>query len=309
MPSKSYTLNFNANGGNVAPTSAKINAIFREWNSKPNGNGVSYAPGSVYKENCTITLYAIWDYPEIGTLPVPERSGYTFIGWFTASGENPVEKGDLLMADVTLYAKWTENETDKPDDPVVTTYTVTWVVDEKSTSQTYIEGDRIEKPINPSKSGYIFKGWTPDVPLTMPAYNLMFTAVFEKISSPIIPSEPLKTDIIKQPTQTTINYGDSIILHIVDTAMIPAGGKVEWHPSNNNFSHFVSSDGITCTITPNKKGDTIFTATIYDMEGNVVSTDEQVMTSKAGFFDKIIAFFKKLFGLTKTIPQIYKGIF
>ncbi|MBO5858209.1 MAG: leucine-rich repeat domain-containing protein [Clostridia bacterium] len=113
---------------------------------------------------------------------------------------------------------------------------------------------------------------------------------------------------IKNPTTTTISYGDSIVLHI-DPSKIPEGGYVEWYPSNGNFGYSVSSDGTTCTITPNKKGDTTFTATVYDAEGNIISADEQVMTSKAGFFDKIIAFFKKLFGLTKTIPQIYKGIY
>lgn len=69
---------------------------------------------------------------------------------------------------------------------------------------------------------------------------------------------------------------------------------------------YVSPDGTTCTITPEKNGDTVFTATIYDADGNAVSADEQTMTSKAGFFQKIIAFFKKLFGLTKTISSVFK---
>lgn len=84
------------------------------------------------------------------------------------------------------------------------------------------------------------------------------------------------------------------------------GGRVECTASNGNFSYM--ADGATCEISPEKSGDTTFTATIYDADGNPVSTDEQTMTSKAGFFDKIIAFFKKLFGLTKTIPQAFKGI-
>lgn len=31
--------------------------------------------------------------------------------------------------------------------------------------------------------------------------------------------------------------------------------------------------------------------------------------ARAGFFDKIIAFFKKLFGLSKIFPQVYKNVF
>lgn len=68
----------------------------------------------------------------------------------------------------------------------------------------------------------------------------------------------------------------------------------------------VSADGTTCKISPSSSGDTTFTATVYDADGNTVSADEQTMTSKAGFFQKIIAFFKKLFGLTKTISNVFK---
>ncbi len=114
--------------------------------------------------------------------------------------------------------------------------------------------------------------------------------------------------VVTTPSKSTINYGDSIMLHI-DVDKIPENGYISWTVSNDNFDYSVSADGTTCTITPIKSGNTIFTATIYDAQGNAVSKDEQTMTSKAGFFDKIIAFFKKLFGLTKTIPQVYKGIF
>ncbi len=114
--------------------------------------------------------------------------------------------------------------------------------------------------------------------------------------------------LVSTPTQTTINYGDSIVLH-VDPSKIPEGGYVEWYPSNGNFGYSVSADGTTCKITSSTSGDTTFTALIYDAEGNIVSADTQTMTSKAGFFDKIIAFFKKLFGLTKTIPEAIKVIY
>lgn len=42
-------------------------------------------------------------------MPVPERQGYDFAGWFTDSGlENPVAYPYTVTADITLYAKWTE---------------------------------------------------------------------------------------------------------------------------------------------------------------------------------------------------------
>ncbi len=112
--------------------------------------------------------------------------------------------------------------------------------------------------------------------------------------TPEQPEQPEQPNIPVQPEQPTVT---------------PIKLYIEWTASNDNFSYSVSADGKTCKISPNKSGETTFTATVYDENENVIGVDTQEMTSKAGFFQKIIAFFKKLFGLTKTIPQIYKGIF
>ena len=226
------------------------------------------------------------------------NTGYTTSGFNSSTAGTKTVTVSYGGKTTTFTVTVTANT--QPDDPIVSTYTVTWVVDGKTTTKMYKEGDTIVKPATPSKSGYTFKGWTPEVPSTMPANNLTFTAVFEKNADPVVPSEPPKADVIKQPTETTIKYGDAIILH-VDASKIPEGGRVEWSADNGNFKY--SADGDTCRIDPNKSGTTTFTATIYDAQGNAVSKDEQTMTSKAGFFDKFVAFFKKLFGLTKVIQQ------
>lgn len=113
---------------------------------------------------------------------------------------------------------------------------------------------------------------------------------------------------IRVPSTTTIRYGDSIILR-ADVSEIPQGSYVVWEASNGNFDMRVSADGSTCTITPKSSGDTTFTAKVVSSDGEVLAEDTQTMTSKAGLWDKIVAFFKKIFGLTKTIPQIYRGVF
>ena len=119
-----------------------------------------------------------------------------------------------------------------------------------------------------------------------------------------LPKEPVRDNaVVNTPSTSTINFGDAIILR-VDESRIPEGGRVEWSASNGNFEW--EANGTTCEISPEKSGDTTFTATIYDADGNPVSVDEQTMTSKAGFFQKIIAFFKGLFGLNKTIPNVFK---
>ena len=137
---------------------------------------------------------------------------------------------------------------------------------------------------------YRYNGGSTEIPDNTPAYDSSLT----------------DNNLMATPTETIISYGDSIVLHI-DPSKIPKGGKVEWYASNENFSYSVSADGTTCTISPDKSGDTTFTAIVYDAQGNIISSYTQTMTSKAGFFDKLIAFFKKLFGLTKTIPEAIKS--
>ena len=114
---------------------------------------------------------------------------------------------------------------------------------------------------------------------------------------------------IRTPSVTTISYGDAIILHADITGALPAGASIKWEASNDNFAMNISADGTTCRVSPNSKGDTTFTVSVVDSNGNVISSDEQTMTSKAGFFDKLIAFFKKLFGLTKVIQQSLNTIY
>ena len=111
---------------------------------------------------------------------------------------------------------------------------------------------------------------------------------------------------LRTPSTTTISYGDSIILHVDLNEALPEGWRIEWSADNGNFSYSTSADGTTCTITPSSSGDTTFTVKVFDAQNNEISSDTQKMTSKAGFFDKIIAFFKKIFGLTKILPSVWR---
>lgn len=60
------------------------------------------------------------------------------------------------------------------------TYTVTYKVDGK-VYKTYKHesGDKITVPADPTKDGYKFAGWTPEIPDKMPKKNLTFTATWE----------------------------------------------------------------------------------------------------------------------------------
>ena len=95
----------------------------------------------------------------------PAKTGYTFAGWYL-EGEKfnfntPVTK------DMTLTARWTANQ-----------YTITFDTDGGSAIEPITQdyGTAITAPADPTKSGYTFAGWTPEIPATMPAENLTVTA-------------------------------------------------------------------------------------------------------------------------------------
>lgn len=89
-----------------------------------------------------------------GELPVPERPGYTFDGWYTEAEGGELVTADqevVLEADQTLYAHWTVNS-----------YTVTLdamggEVDPASVIVTY--GETYGELPTPTRTGFIFNGW------------------------------------------------------------------------------------------------------------------------------------------------------
>lgn len=145
-----YTVSYNANGGSGAPSNqtktygvtltlsntkpTRTGYTFSAWNTAQNGSGTSYAPGGSYTANAAATLYAQWQanayavafdaqggsvtpasksvtYGQpYGALPVPERPGYRFDGWFTAAAGGTQVTAETVVtvtAAQTLYAHWT----------------------------------------------------------------------------------------------------------------------------------------------------------------------------------------------------------
>ena len=101
-------------------------------------------------------------------LPTPTRAGYTFGGWYAdAECTGQPYTAATLMAELlgepgeevakTLYAKWTAK-----------TYTVTWVVDGKTTTETYEYGATPTFKGSTDKAAdaqytYTFTGWSPAI--------------------------------------------------------------------------------------------------------------------------------------------------
>ncbi len=107
---KSFTVSYNANGGNVSSSSKTVSQTFTNWNTAANGSGTAYNAGTTYSANASVTLYAQYANPSIGSLPTPTRSGYAFDGWYTAAnGGTKITDSTKVTANTTVYAHWTKN--------------------------------------------------------------------------------------------------------------------------------------------------------------------------------------------------------
>ena len=207
-------------------------------------------------------------------------------------------------------------------------YTVTWVVDGEEIKQTVSRGNAIETPVNPTKSGYKFIGWTPGIPEVMPGNDLTFTAVFEKsyicpdcgkeilghdaIDAHIIAEARMKATVkIKNNSGSkTIKYGETLQLTAIATDK-PADVNIVWYVDGVK-----KGEGETFNVSF-ESGTKTVEVKLADSNGNVLKNasgneikDSESVTVKGGFFQKIISFFKNLFGMNRTVVQsIFKGIF
>ena len=80
----------------------------------------------------------------------PEKSGYTFLGWFL--NDELFDFETPISTTITLHAQWAE---------IVVEYTVSFDADNGSSLQTTVvrKGDSVASPADPTKNGFIFSGW------------------------------------------------------------------------------------------------------------------------------------------------------
>ncbi|MBP3697665.1 MAG: bacterial Ig-like domain-containing protein [Clostridia bacterium] len=191
----------------------------------------------------------------------------------------------------------------------------------------YEAGEAIVKPTDPALAGYKFMGWTPDVPSVMPEEALTFTAKFEKsyicpdcgdeilgeaeINAHIAAEARMKATVkIKNnPGSRTIKYGEILRLTAITNNM-PDDAKIYWYVDGVK-----KGEGTTFEVSPTS-GSVQVTVKLVDSRGNVLEnangdeiSNSQKVSVNAGFFQKLISFFKNLFGMNRTLVQVIKTTF
>ena len=176
----------------------------------------------------------------------------------------------------------------------------------------------------PSKNGHTFLGWSKSSTATTATYfvgdritltvNTTLYAVWQKntaVNPPIIEDETNIELEIKKPSTTTVNYGDTLILYadLKDTNM-PDGCSILWTVEGNGMNINPSDDGMTCKVTSVQNGTVTIKATVVDESGEPLLDDEETeisasvqINSKVNFWQKIVSFFKNLFGISRIILQ------
>ncbi len=149
---------------NGALVNATKHYLGEKYSVTLNANGGAFADGSNEK------IYEFVSGDKL-VFEEPQKNGCRFLGWAIA-GDN---SNTIITLPETMPAENLEFKAVFEGEP----YTVTWIIEGFETYETYRVGDAINKSKTFNKKGYTFVGWTPEIPETMPAQNLEFTAVFE----------------------------------------------------------------------------------------------------------------------------------
>ena len=260
------------------------------------GEAYTWTEGAEEKTQTVV----VYDQPIVIPAVAPVKEGHTFQGWYTGldgtgtkieTGEtiynfDTVEAVSVMAAETeisgttTLYAHFTVNS-----------YNVKWIVDGVERDESYVYGTAINKPADPSKTGYTFDGWTPAVPAKMPAADQTFTATW-KINqytitfdtdggteiAPITQDYNTAVEAPANPTKTGYNFTG---WDVVIPAVMPANNvtvtatwsanqySVTWNVDDETYATTTQTfdENLTLPAEPTKEGYT-FVGWFTDLENN-----------------------------------------
>ena len=200
--------------------------------------------------------------------PAPVE-GYTFAGW------DPYIPDTMPACDLHFVAVWVPNF-----------YTVTWNVDGVMTNTVFEYGQEISIPPTPTKEGYLFAGWTPYVPETMPAHDLEFTATWESAGPVTYTVETYKMNTFGIYEKSELLHSTAAAGDVSVTPVIPEGFVLNEQKSvvcgyadmNNELVLEVYLDRIPYKFTKNINGKAFTTEYLY---GSIIA--EPAAPSKDGY--------------------------
>ena len=105
------------------------------------------------------------------TITATPKEGYHFVKWSDGTSTNPYKL--TVGDDIQLSAEFAPDQ-----------HTVTFVFDNGEENLVTIQeyNTEITKPTDPKKTGFTFKGWSPEVAATVPAADVTYTAQWERNS-------------------------------------------------------------------------------------------------------------------------------
>ena len=160
-------------------------------------------------------------------------TGYEFKCWSVNEVEKAVGEEITITADTTVKAVWK-----------VKSYTIAFDTNGGSAidpiTQDY--GTEIVAPANPTKSGYIFKGWDKKIPSTMPAENMTITAQWTEV----IPNTYIVT--YTDGVDNVELFADQINANITEGTATPAFNGT---PAREGYTFAGWSPSVAGTVTAN----------------------------------------------------------
>ena len=143
-------------------------------------------------QNGTENIVLTTENGKLAELPVPEKAGYTFEGWYTQDGEK-VTAEKVYTADTTLTAHWTENA-------VPVSHNITIIGGKGAASAK--AGETVTITANRAERGYRFAGWTSED-------GVEFKNASAKETTFVMPDRDVsvKAEFVKEKYSVTVENG------------------------------------------------------------------------------------------------------